>query len=212
MGCLGALGVSSAAHRARPSRLVAGKTGTDRLARGLDSFFQQQGGLVVLGEPLTKLREHRGIPSRIVQLLAERILPSNAVADRFGRLPVGQAFKVLKADDQGQPPGLTGGLSGGRIQSDKVFILVETAQPITHTHDQGPLGVDFPSQPLRFGWDRSNRLWIHRHWLSPCSLFHSVAPSILLFFSFASRVRRWLPSVVIGTSARIAALSCATWF
>src|SRR6266566_3866481 len=41
MGCLGALGVSSAAHRARPSRLVAGKTGTDRLARGLDSFHQQ---------------------------------------------------------------------------------------------------------------------------------------------------------------------------
>src|SRR5205807_2936598 len=33
---------------------------------------------------------------------------------------------------------------------------------------------------------------IHRHGFSPRSGFHAFAPIILLFFSFASRVRRWL--------------------
>src|SRR5207248_2633339 len=101
-------------------------------------------------------------------------------------------FHVLKDDHQSQPPGLKGGLSGGWIQSDKVLILVQAAQAITQPHDQGSLRIDFPGQLRCFGWDRSNRVWIHRHGFSPCSGFHSFAPIILLFFSFASRIHKEL--------------------
>ena len=77
-----------------------------------------------------KLAEHRVMKALVGQLQTQRVLPVNPGADGLGRLPITQIFHELHDADQGELPGVEGGLALDGIDSGEQVIVKERAQLI----------------------------------------------------------------------------------
>ena len=118
------------------------------------------------GDPGPELAQDRVVEARIRQVQAQRVLPVDPGAHRFGGLPVGQIFRHLEDRHQGQAARRPARLATFPVSARELLISQPLTELVTDHHRQRALALALVHH--RNGRDDLRRglrprLRLHRH-------------------------------------------------